>query len=331
METRCPACYSDSVLELWSTSTEEAAQHFVRKQGDSERYKMLVIHLRNLWRNDNCRLVRCMNCGLSYSVPFVAGDATFYNLAYPAIDYPKNRWEYRKTLDVINKANLAEKKCLEIGAGFGYFLDKLEAMGLDSSNITALEFNTDAILTLRKKNYNVLSVDLRDITESSVYDYIFMFQVLEHMDALDNVFSILSRILSLKGTIFIAVPNYHRINFNEANHSLPDMPPNHISRWPISAFEALLQRHSFRVHYYAAEPFSFKEFCIQDLGYYFLRQSQNSGTLASHAYSLQRSALRRVLMLTVVLLYLPRRLSVWLKAISNRKILGGSLWVQVRR
>jgi SAM-dependent methyltransferase len=163
------------------------------------------------------------------------------------------------------------------------------------------------------------------------FDLIFMFQVLEHMDDLDGIFSRLSVLLRQGGSLYLAVPNLSRTNFQEHNHTLLDMPPNHISRWAKSSFEAILKRHDLRLKEFEVEAGSFLSFCLQDLKYFTLRQSMYPNTLASKAYDARQSVKRKFALACVATIYLFRRLPLWLRTAGSIGELGGSVWLKVRR
>ena len=66
-----------------------------------------------------------------------------------------------------------------------------------------------------------------------------MFQILEHMDGMDELMKRLNLIGARNCHIFMAVPNARRIAYNDAHCALPDLPPNHIGGWMPRAFEAV--------------------------------------------------------------------------------------------
>lgn len=157
----CPACLDISAEELRRFAAGESAQHFVLREADSARHEKLSAHLRSLWGGDQCSIMICSNCGFGFCRPFVAGDAEFYELAYPTVGYTANRWEFDRTLRELARIEIAGARALEVGAGFGMFLDKLPSIGIPKSHITALEFHSASRAMLSEKGYNVESLDVR--------------------------------------------------------------------------------------------------------------------------------------------------------------------------
>ena len=330
----CPACGSSAIsseIKL-SVSAEESAQHFVLAEGDKERHSQLVKHISSLWKEPKCEIRECNACTLEFAWPFVAGDGVFYNLAYPHVDYPKVRWEWSRTVDILSKLDTKGKKGLEIGSGFGYFLDLVCPRFFKYSDMVAIEYNEVAALRLREKGCSVFGQDIREPKfnefENS-FDFVFMFQVLEHMDNLQALFAQLKTITREGAHLFIAVPNSARTAFNENNKSLLDMPPNHISRWSANAFKSLAEKSGLDLLAIAEEPMSFFDFIKQDLIYSHMRRSQVPGSLSNRVRSKPRSRLRRMEEAFLTLLYSPTRFGTWAKAFG-RKNLGNSILVHLR-
>jgi hypothetical protein len=81
-----------------------------------------------------------------------------------------------------------------------------------------------------------------------------MFQVLEHMDRLDEVFASLAA-LSAEGTkLFVGVPNVERTNVQETVAGFWDMPPNHVGRWTLEALAAVAGPAGFAIDGHTYDP-----------------------------------------------------------------------------
>jgi SAM-dependent methyltransferase len=322
----CPACKSGSSSVHRVISSEEAAQHFVLAEEDRNRHARLRSHIEGLWQQSRCEIRSCGDCGMYFALPFVGGDKTFYNLAYSGAGYPATRWEYDRTLQAIN-GNASGWRVLEIGAGAGRFLDRL---GIPPENITALEYNDAGRSIMESKGYKAIAADVRELALEP-FDAIFMFQVLEHMDRIDELMASVAR-LSRKH-VFVSVPNLHRTAFYETTGSLLDMPPNHIGRWTRLAFEAAWGRHGFRVLDMEVEPTNLVEFVRTDILYKTLRRAQTHGTAANRVRSLPRGLPRRILEVALVAFCAPSRVTAWAKAIErfHGVGLGRAAWVHLTR
>ena len=320
---KCPICSSERTQKLYDLSPQEAAQHFVLSEDNRQRNRDLASHISKLWGGRNCSVRQCNDCEFVFSDPYVAGDATFYNLAYMRSSYPADRWEFRRTVSELSSTNFRAERILEVGAGFGFFLDKIVDTYVPRSGITAMEYSDEAIKILRGKGYTAHQKDLRTAEFTGVFNAIFLFQVVEHMDGLDNLFECLSRLLDKHGLMFISVPNAKRIQFNEQNGSLLDTPPNHIGRWSPAAFQIIGSRHGLRLDHHEVEPFSLGEFVKQDFVYSYLRRAQQVGTVENWSRALRSARFGKLLVAAVAALFAPRRLNIWCKA-ARAGNLGGS-------
>ena len=329
---RCPACYGNSLNCSWTASLSDAAQHFVRAEADSQRNEILKQHIEKLWGNPTCDIMYCKKCGLGFAHPFIAGDEDFYNLAYPGTPgYPTTKWEFTRTIQDLllpHRDDIHAARFLEIGSGVGNFLLYLAQAGVYKKNIVALEYNSESLRILRERGFNGQASDIFSLSEGH-FDFIFMFQVLEHMDKLDEIFTRLCQLLNQNGHLYLSVPNPNIINFSEQHESMLDMPPNHISRWSKEAFEAILERHNLRIEQYEIEKGSIFSVCLNDLKYYTLRKSMSANTLASIANSQNFPALRKTLLAGTALIYLFKRLPLWLRTLGSFQELGNSIWLKI--
>ena len=109
-----------------------------------------------------------------------------------------------KLIDGFVDSTLIEKTLLDVGCGTGDFLVKAK-----KSNwiITGVEPNASARKIAKEKTSHKI---LKDISESnsSKYDVITLWHVLEHVPNLTEYISQLKQLLKRDGTLLIAVPNY---------------------------------------------------------------------------------------------------------------------------
>ena len=282
----CPICSSNNSEKLWSASCSEQASHFLSPLQDRKKYEILKEHITNLQKSPYISLKKCLNCGFIYSFPYVAGDKKFYDLIFSKTNkYPQERWEFEKSIQIIRKTGYENPKILEIGSGDGAFLKKIISNKLTKKSfITSIEYSEYGKSKIKSLGINCLSIDIKkkkDKLPYKKYDFICLFQVLEHLDNLYELFDILKSLLSKKGEILIAVPNEKVIKFNEANGALLDMPPNHIGRWSLSSFEKLCELNKLNLIDRHIEPFALKNFLLMFFSYRFLRKSQNNASTAA--------------------------------------------------
>jgi len=329
----CPACAKTDLQSQFSVTASQAAQSIVLPTGDRDRNQRLTAHIHSLWAGDRCDIMKCRSCGFGFSYPFVAGDADFYNLANSDVSYPVAKWEFNRTIEALKRARRPNATVLEVGAGDGFFLDMLGAVPIEAGNITAVEYNTKSIRNLESRGYRTVASDIREKQfdeYQSAFDFIFLFQVVEHMDGLDNLFGRLRYLLKPGGSVFIAVPNPRRIEYQESHDSVLDMPPNHVGRWTPQAFAELSARQGLRVVASEIEPMDWVEFLEHDISYSHIRRTQlNPHGVPARIRSLPRGKFRRLAEAAAAAAYIPSRLGAWAAAYRDRRDMGGSLWVQL--
>jgi SAM-dependent methyltransferase len=294
----CPVCFATNAHLLWSASSKQAAQHYVLQEKYPERFLELVSHIEILWGQNTCEVVRCDKCGFCYSNPFIAGDERFYSLAYIRTSYPLWKWEFQQTYNVLNKCSGADLKLMEIGAGDGAFVKRIAENILLKENIFCTEFSEYGRQEIDKFGVTCLSIDFRNLSNVELkesFDVVCMFQVLEHLDRLDVSFQKLNWLMKSGGSLFIAVPNTSRIEFNELNGALLDMPPNHIGRWNKKCFEVIGKQNGFHIEDYKINEYSFISMAKQFIFYRMLRKSQRSGSFENRLFKINNRYLLRIM------------------------------------
>lgn len=243
----CPACNTTSARPLRRFTAAIAAQHFIPRDRDPERYDRLRNHLVELWGQDHVEVFSCRGCGFGFAIPWVGGDETFYALAHNgAPHYPADRWEFRETMKILRQLD-RPLRLAEIGAGNGAFLDQLRELR-HASQVIAVDLDEGAVSSLRSKGYDAYRGTLADLaTTGDTFDVVCMFQTLEHMAAVDKVFEHLHEILSPGGSVFLSVPNGEATAFQEDVTGYWDMPPNHVGRWNGTAIRRVGEHHGFVV------------------------------------------------------------------------------------
>jgi SAM-dependent methyltransferase len=331
VRAQCPICDSDAAQMLWDVSSKGAAQHYVLKEADEARFGNLVNAIESLWKKNEARVVRCGNCEFVYSDPYVAGDGNFYGLAYQRTGYPKWKWEYQVTLDALRNVKPGFQY-LEIGAGDGAFVSRIVPEMTRAENAYCTEFSDFGRERIRGLGIRCESTDIRDANRPDLqgrFDVVCMFQVLEHLDGLDSLFSHLRWLTADDAHLFIAVPNPDRIEFNELHGAMLDMPPNHIGRYRRTTFDALCRRWGWEAVACKVEKGSFAAASKSFVLYRFLKNAQRRNSLENRIMRIRQPKVRKALQLAGVALNVPAALPALASMSEEHR--GMSLWVHLRK
>ena len=126
------------------------------------------------------------------------------------------RYQYMKKI-ILNKKNASMddvfigKNILDIGTGTGEYLDifkdlKANCIGIDSINNFKIKKN---------KNFKLIKVDLFKYLRNApknYFDFIFCFEVIEHLEEKDEIFKLIKKTLKDKGILFMSTINQNPVS-----------------------------------------------------------------------------------------------------------------------
>jgi 2-polyprenyl-3-methyl-5-hydroxy-6-metoxy-1,4-benzoquinol methylase len=150
-------------------------------------------------------------------------------------------------------------KVLDIGAGIGAFLSVMKETGWE---ITGVEPDSGA----RQKAQDLFGINLQNAESlfrmgKGQFHAITMWHVLEHVHDLHPYVAQLSQLLSGRGKIFIAVPNYTSADAAAyRNYWAAYDVPRHLYHFSPQAIERLMTQHGMKV--VAKKPMWFDSFYI---------------------------------------------------------------------
>jgi SAM-dependent methyltransferase len=333
----CPVCQWSDGSVLHTFSAEEAAQQYVPVRTELRRREAVREHIQRLWGGPECRVIRCAQCGFCHAQPYVAGDATFYELVHAKTTYPDWKWEFELTRHVVAKMVKVERRggfrLLEIGAGDGAFLRRITPALVKPDRVLATEYSAYGKREIEKLGVRCLAADIRQLCRqeyAGAFHAVCLFQVLEHLDELEALFAQLSAIAAANGSLFIAVPNELRIEFNESSGSLLDLPPNHIGRWTRRSFAVLAERLGWEMVDHRRQIESFRGKAVRHLKFCRTRRAQDETSLANFLERTCTGPLRKPGIALDIAVNGWRALPA-LVELARRKELGDSQWVHLRK
>lgn len=158
-------------------------------------------------------LYRCLNCEFVFKFPVM--DPDYYNELYSngssttwSAEPLTIREDFSLAIQFLEKNFKQGARILDVGCFDGAFLRNL----VDQYDCFGVEINSSAARKAQKHGIQIISNDLANISGS--YDFITMFDVIEHVDSPMHVIN--SCISSLKsgGFIILSTGNWDSLSFN---------------------------------------------------------------------------------------------------------------------
>ena len=292
--TKCPVCHSVDVKLLFSLDSKITADLlFPAESTKASEIKQIID---KIWQTNQSYFYKCNKCYFVYAEPFISGSTEFYSLLYYSnFEYPIQKWEYSKTIEMLKSLiRTKDFKVLEIGAGNGTFISQLiDYKIVAKENIYATEYSNAAISAIKSKgvfctNSNIY--DLKNQKKLPLFDMIFMFQVLEHLDNIDAVFNTLNSISASHASFIFAVPNSKFRNFLDKRGIHYDIPPVHIGKYNLNSFKFIAQKYNWQVISHAVEPMRYlnkvKKFIFERYwkNKHTIRIEKSNHTIIKHFY-----------------------------------------------
>jgi SAM-dependent methyltransferase len=253
-------------------------------------------------------------------------------LAYGGKGYRSWEWEHQLTYEAL-QAIAPGFRLLEIGAGEGAFVRRITPALTPKERVLCTEYSTLGLERIQAYGVQCLAKDVRDSEfggYEGAFDVICMFQVLEHMDRLDELFARLALLAKPNASCFIAVPNPKRIEFSELHEGLLDMPPNHVGRWNRNCFELMGRRFGWKVERHEIETSEGFLSKVKNYSIYrYLLSRQRPQSLANRIERIRSRSFRRLIQVLGVCISVVSGIPSWPGLWPNS--LGSSQWIHLRR
>jgi len=204
---------------------------------------------------NHCTIVRCNNCGFVYVNPRPEDGA--YKELYT--DYLPDRMEnpldwkaymervYKFTADLIEARITSKGRFMDIGCGFGFFVEVMRDRGWKASGV---DISHTAVSYARERG---LDVDLGLISDSNhvegTFDAITMFYVLEHVTSPVETLKEVLGLLRPGGLLVLRLPHttpiVRMLDLLHINNNLYD-PPFHLSDFSPDTINRMLAMVGYR-------------------------------------------------------------------------------------
>lgn len=211
-------------------------------------------------------LYKCADSGYRFFYPYIIeGDDLFYqHLGLARSGYYHERWEHLEALKIIGASEL----WLEVGSGGGDFLRLCRTKSIV---VEGLELNLKAVDYLASEGFNISGerIEAHRENEFGVYDGVALFQVLEHIHSVGNMFREFSRLIRPGGKLVIGVPNNNPYLFGFDKYHTLNLPPHHMGWWNKESLIFAGQLFGFKVEKIIIEPLSKDQvlYCLDHRAY----------------------------------------------------------------
>ncbi|MDW7692588.1 class I SAM-dependent methyltransferase [Flammeovirgaceae bacterium SG7u.111] len=217
-----------------------------------DEYKKIGLDVTNNYTGiSSIKILKCNESGYRFYYPYsTIGDKNFYvELAEREAYYPEIRWEHKLTINFISK----EDKVLEIGSGFGAFLNLLKTKNIEG---TGLELNPAAIENCSKQGLDIRNElsDAHLVNNHEKYDVVCFFQVLEHVYDVKGFLDAALGLLKPNGKLYIAVPNSNPYLYKYDKFHAMNLPPHHAGLWDKDTLSRLQDHYNITLDELKVEP-----------------------------------------------------------------------------
>lgn len=189
---------------------------------------------------------RCQNCHSAFLSEFPSEKKTnaFYqkNFRYNAnINEKEMRRRANHILDKLLRLNPLAKTILDIGSGYGFFLEESKKRGIDALGIEPSDYLFNES---KKKGLTVSHQNLKEFIKTNKnkkYDLVTLIHVIEHVNNPKQLLSQLAKLLLPGGFLYVETPNMNSFLFEfEKNNYTFLLVPDHLWLFSKKSFQFLL-------------------------------------------------------------------------------------------
>jgi len=181
-------------------------------------HKKFVTVSKKVRDSKKSKIIQCTKCNNIQlePIPTIEEDKKFYNknlqMKNIKIKFQinklkkKSQEDTKRRIKFISKFLKKDSKILEIGSGYGFFLEGMQKHGYE---IEGIEVSKERLEYAKKKKLKIFDINLLDDSSTILkkYDLIVSFHVLEHIVDPKKFLKEIRTMLKSKGKIIFEVPN----------------------------------------------------------------------------------------------------------------------------
>lgn len=211
---------------------------------------------------EKASLCRCGDCGFIFSrnIPSAQSLIDYYSNNYDRTSYlsPITIKRYNEILDRF-EGYKKTGKLLDIGAGYGFFLEIARQRGWD---VYGVELTDEAVDHCRNKGLKMFKGELQNIDFDDLkFDVIISIEVIEHINNPKEYLSKTNEILRKGGKFYLTTPNFNsllRYRLKE-NYNIIEYP-NHLCYYSKKTLKKLFEGNGFSTERIATTGISLTRF-----------------------------------------------------------------------
>jgi len=224
---------------------------FVTLKNTVNHTSCLICGSENLKKLDdykNVELSQCSQCSFVFctEIPSKEELVEFYTKNYDRTRYfsPITRKRYEELLDSFEK-HRKTNKILDIGAGYGFFLEIAKEKGWD---VYGTELSSEATEDCEKKGITMYAGELQDCTfEDESFDVIVSIECLEHLNNPNSYAEKAFQLLRTGGVFYLTTPNYNSyLRYRLGDKYDVIEYPNHLTYYTRKTLRKLFERNQFK-------------------------------------------------------------------------------------
>lgn len=169
--------------------------------------------LKPLPEYSHAHLVQCKNCNMVFSAkqPDHQELIEFYSNGYDLTRYysPITEKRYKELLEEF-EVYKTEGRLLDIGCGYGFFLQTAQEAGWEE---TGIEITDEAVKACTSKGLRMHHGTLESANfPNDHFDVIVLIETIEHVVDVDKLLKEIHRVLRPGGLVYLSTPNFNALN-----------------------------------------------------------------------------------------------------------------------
>lgn len=200
---------------------------------------------------NNFHYYLCHNCNALYISPLPSSKdiATHYkmNFVYRVVPRTEKRLRHwaRVILKRLQHYNSSGTQLLDIGSGYGYFLEEMKNKNIVG---TGIEPSTELYRHSKKINLDVIHKSLEEYNPKRQFDFITLIQLIEHIENPIHFLKKVETLMNKDAVLYIETPNLdsHLFHFEKESYTFLT-PPDHLGIFSKNTFKKLLNHTNLEI------------------------------------------------------------------------------------